>query len=113
MDTPHNNRSEQIEPKDRPAGESAKQFFPNIATVRAALEAAQIGVWSWDVAGNRLTWSSNLEPMHGMPAGGFARRSAGFVENIYSRAQGSVAHPLRLSRALPHTAARRPRRALA
>jgi len=90
MDTPDNNRSEQFEPEDRPARESAKQFFQDFATARAALEAAQIGIWSWDVAGNRLTWSSNLESMHGMPAGGFDGRYACFVENIHPDDRANV-----------------------
>ncbi|MPZ36528.1 MAG: GAF domain-containing protein [Rhizobiales bacterium] len=51
-------------------------FFPDAKLVEAALESAKIGVWSWDIASNRVIWSSNLEPARQLPAnacdGGFA-----------------------------------------
>ena len=45
----------------------AADFFPNFSTVRSALEAGRIGVWSWDLATNVVTWSSNMEAIHGLP----------------------------------------------
>src|SRR5262249_58789586 len=42
----------------------AAGFFPHFATVRSALEAGRIGVWSWDLATNTVTWSSNMEAIH-------------------------------------------------
>ena len=65
------------------AEETAKEFFPNFATVRAALEAGQIGVWCWDIAANTMTWSSNLEAIHGMPAGSFDGTYECFEKNIH------------------------------
>ncbi|MGA2891805.1 MAG: HWE histidine kinase domain-containing protein [Xanthobacteraceae bacterium] len=59
-----------------------KHFFPNFATVRAALESAQIGVWFWDSPANTVTWSSNLEALHGMSSGSFNGRYAGFMAAI-------------------------------
>ncbi len=47
----------------------AADFFPNFATVRSALEAGRIGVWSWNIATNVVTWSSNMEAIHGLPPG--------------------------------------------
>ena len=41
---PENDKSEKIEPA-RPAEHIAREFFANLATVRTALEAGQIGVW--------------------------------------------------------------------
>ena len=46
-------------------------FFPDSEVVEIALEAAQIGVWCWDIASNRVTWSSNLEGIHRLPGGSF------------------------------------------
>jgi PAS domain S-box-containing protein len=58
------------------------EFFPNFATVRSVLEAAQIGIWSWDIATNKVTWSSNLEAIHRLPAGSFDGTYASFERDI-------------------------------
>src|SRR5689334_8526637 len=59
------------QPNDRSADQQAKEFFSDFATVRAALDGARIGVWSFDIATCTLTWSSNLEAMHRLPPGSF------------------------------------------
>ena len=70
---------------DRAAGEtSAAAFFPDFATVRAALEAGQIGVWSWEVATNMVTWSSNMEAIHGLAPGTFDGTYAFFERDIHT-----------------------------
>ena len=55
-------------------------FFPETKLVESALESARIGVWSWDIASNRVTWSSNLEDIHRLPNGAFDGTLA-FVQN--------------------------------
>jgi PAS domain S-box-containing protein len=37
-----------------------------------ALEAAGMGVWDWNIATGEVRWSGELEPLHGLPRGGFA-----------------------------------------
>ncbi len=59
---------------------SKSQFFPDAKLVEAALESARIGVWSWDIASNRVIWSSNLESLHRLPNGSFDGTPA-FVQN--------------------------------
>ena len=71
MDVPDRSKSEITEPDARPVEQTAKEFFANFATVRAVLEAAQIGIWCWDIATNKVTWSSNLGAIHHRPAGSF------------------------------------------
>jgi two-component system CheB/CheR fusion protein len=39
--------------------------------LRLALDAGRMGVWDWDVATGRVVWSPTLEPLHGLPPGGF------------------------------------------
>lgn len=56
------------------------RFFPDGALVEAALEVAGIGVWSWDVGSDRVTWSRNLEEIHRLPPGSFDGTAA-FVHN--------------------------------
>ncbi|HEY7663707.1 MAG TPA: GAF domain-containing protein [Xanthobacteraceae bacterium] len=40
-------------------------FEAQLEGFRAALDAGQVGVWSWDLRSNRLTWSTRLEDVHG------------------------------------------------
>ena len=69
MDASDRDTGEEFEAEVRPLRQAGKHFFPSFATVRAALETGHIGIWSWDIASDKVTWSSNLETIHGMPLG--------------------------------------------
>jgi two-component sensor histidine kinase len=77
-------------PHERLADEIGKAFFPDFATIRAALEGARIGVWCWDVAADKVTWSSNLEAIHRLPPGGFDGTLAGFLRAVHPDDRSSV-----------------------
>ena len=36
-----------------------------------ALQAAQLGTWTWDMATGVTVWDERLEELHGLPPGGF------------------------------------------
>jgi PAS domain S-box-containing protein len=91
MAAPDRSKSKIAEPNDRRAEKTANEFFPNFTTVRAALEAAGIGVWSWDIATNTVTWSSNLEAIHHLPPGSFDGTYAGFERDIHRDDRAAVA----------------------
>jgi PAS domain S-box-containing protein len=57
--------------------------FPDPETLRAALESGKIGVWSWDVDGDAITWSPNLEAIHGLPPGSFDGSFAFFERDVH------------------------------
>ena len=78
-----------------PPPESARQFFPDFETIRLALESGKIGVWSWDIASNALTWSSNLEAIHGLDAGNFDGTFAFFERDIHPDDQAGVLSAIR------------------
>ena len=61
----------------------AAGFFPNFATIRSALEAGRIGVWAWDIATNAVTWSSNMEAIHGLAPGTFDGTYAFFERDVH------------------------------
>jgi PAS domain S-box-containing protein len=44
-------------------------FFPESELVSVALEAGQIGIWSWDIRTKRATWSTNIEDICGLTKG--------------------------------------------
>jgi PAS domain S-box-containing protein len=58
-------------------------YFPSFETVCIALTSGRIGVWSWDIASDRITWSSNLEAIHGLSPGSFDGTFAAFERDIH------------------------------
>src|SRR5690349_9241580 len=74
----------------RPAQDQAIELFPDFATVHEAFEAAQVGVWSWDLATDAVNWSSNLAALHGLPPRGFDGSYAGFLKVINEEDRAAV-----------------------
>ena len=74
----------------RPAQDQALELFPDFTTVHEAFEAAQVGVWSWDLATVSVNWSSNLAALHGLPPRGFDGSYAGFLKVINEEDRAAV-----------------------
>jgi PAS domain S-box-containing protein len=64
--------------------------FPDPDVVRVALDAGQVGIWSWDVKSNAVQWSANLEGIHGAPTGSFEGNFASFQKDIHPEDQPEV-----------------------
>jgi two-component sensor histidine kinase len=96
---PDRNKLENTKPAYRAAEEMTGEFFPDCATVESALVSAQIGVWSWDTATGKMTWSSNLEAVNGLPPGGFGGSFDSFLAGIHeddrARVQAAIMEALR------------------
>jgi PAS domain-containing protein len=60
-----------------------RPFFPHPELMSIALETGQIGIWSWDIASNRITWSTNVEEIHGLPGGRFDGALSDFENEIH------------------------------
>ncbi|MFN7140230.1 MAG: PAS domain S-box protein, partial [Limisphaerales bacterium] len=43
----------------------------NEARLRLALNTGHLGIWEWEINSNRITWSPNLEAIHGLLPGTF------------------------------------------
>jgi two-component sensor histidine kinase len=63
--------------------EAAGEPFPDLASVRRALEAGKIGIWSWEIGSDRIQWSGNLEAIHDGPAGSFDGTFSSFQDDIH------------------------------
>ena len=74
--------------------ETAAAFFPDLATVGVALSAGQVGVWSWDIATNVVTWSSNMETIHGLAPRSFDGTYTFFTRDIHEDDRASVAETI-------------------
>ena len=48
-----------------------------------ALEAANLGTWTWDMAAGTTAWDVRLEEMHGLPPGGFGGTFEDWLASLY------------------------------
>jgi PAS domain S-box-containing protein len=53
------------------------------ARLALAIEAAQLGTWTWDMAAGTTVWDARLEEMHGLEPGGFGGTYEDWVEALY------------------------------
>jgi PAS domain S-box-containing protein len=83
-----------VQPEGAP-DQVAAGFFPHFATVRSALEAGRIGVWSWDLATNTVTWSSNMEAIHRLAPGTFDGTYAFFERDVHEEDRPRVVQAIK------------------
>jgi len=75
----------------RPATPSlGPSFFAAPDLIPPALEAASIGVWTWDIATNCMTWSANLRDIHRLSLDGFGGTFSAFEKDIHPDDRASV-----------------------
>jgi len=67
-----------------------RSFFPDATLVEAALESANVGVWSWDIGSNRLCWSRNMESIRGLAPGSFDGTFKFFENDVHPQDQAQV-----------------------
>jgi two-component system CheB/CheR fusion protein len=60
-----------------------------------AMSAARMGVWDWDIGTGRVAWSGELEPLHGLPVGGFAGTYEAFRSLIHPEDRDRVETAIR------------------
>jgi PAS domain S-box-containing protein len=58
--------------------------------LRLALEAGRMGGWEWDVRSNRVTWSRELEAIHGLAPGSFAGTFEAYQADIHPEDRADV-----------------------
>lgn len=51
--------------------------------LQLALKAGRMGNWEWDVRANKVTWSDELEAIHGLPAGTFPGTFDAYEKDIH------------------------------
>ncbi|HEX5830136.1 MAG TPA: PAS domain-containing protein [Gemmatimonadaceae bacterium] len=62
---------------------------------RLALEAARLGTWDWDVASDRVVWSSMMERLFGIPIGSFGGTVECFRERVHPDDRAAVSDAVR------------------
>jgi len=51
--------------------------------LRLAMDAGKIGVWDWDIIGNKIIWSDRIYEIHGLKKNEFDGTVEGFINLIY------------------------------
>jgi PAS domain S-box-containing protein len=80
-----------------PARAAKAAAFPDLASMRVALDAGRVGVWSWDIKSNTVQWSANLEHIHDLPSGTFEGTFAAFEQDIHPEDRPEVIAAMRES----------------
>jgi len=60
-----------------------QRHFTSAAVLAEGLDAGGVGVWRWEVATGKLTWSHNLESVHRLRAGTFDGTFDSFARDIH------------------------------
>lgn len=70
--------------------------------LRLALKAGRMGTWSWDVQTNAVTWSPDLEAIHGLTPGTFAGTFEAFKADIHPDDRDGVVRAIEQALASTH-----------
>src|ERR1044072_4077244 len=79
------------------AGDAGPLGFPDLDSIRIAIDAGEIGVWSWDLTSNTMQWSGNFDS--GLSSGTFA----GFQNDIHPEDLPEVTAAIQESRSEERT----------
>src|SRR5215469_11785113 len=94
-----------IEPQQRKRVEGASTsslevvpplpFFADLDLMSIAVEAGKIGIWSWDIAANQATWSTNIEEICGLAKGTFNGSAAALENDVHPDDRAAVTAAMR------------------
>lgn len=65
-------------------------FFADAELICIALQAGRIGIWSWDIAAKRATWSSNVEAICGLPKDSLNETKMILEDDVHPEDRGAV-----------------------
>ena len=63
--------------------------------LRRALDAARMGVWTWSVESNTLTWDDNLRRLYGLAPGHSITSYDDFISRVHPDDRAKVSHTVR------------------
>ncbi len=64
-------------------------------SLKLALMAGQIGVWDWDVANERVTWSDRMYEIHGLKKGAFQEGIEQFLKLVHPDDRQAIRQSMR------------------
>ena len=73
---------------------SEARLIENEERLRLATQAGKVGVWDWDVRGNRVEWTEALYEIHGLKKGDFAGTVEGFASLVHPADRAKIREAL-------------------
>jgi PAS domain S-box-containing protein len=58
--------------------------------LRLATEAGKVGLWDWDIPGDRIVWTDSLYAVHGLSKEEFSQTFADWVSRVHADDRGAV-----------------------
>jgi PAS domain S-box-containing protein len=65
--------------------------------LRLATDAGGIGIWDWDIAADKVSWSDRVYDLHGLKPGQFGGTSADFSQLVHPDDRAAVWHEIELA----------------
>ncbi|HYD95228.1 MAG TPA: PAS domain S-box protein [Noviherbaspirillum sp.] len=65
--------------------------------LRLATDAGRIGIWDWDIASDRVTWSERVYELHGLAPGQFGGHAADFTQLVHPADRNGVWREIELA----------------
>jgi PAS domain S-box-containing protein len=65
--------------------------------LRLATGAGQIGIWDWDIAADKVTWSDRVYDLHGLAPGQFGGRSEDFTRLVHPDDRAAIWREIELA----------------
>src|ERR1041385_7808145 len=78
------------DPHEQATGGFGKPSFPDAESMGRVLEAGGVGVWSWDVKTDVVTWMGKLAQVHGIDTRDWSGSFADFQKVIHFEDQREV-----------------------
>jgi PAS domain S-box-containing protein len=72
------------------SGTKSVDAFPDPQSLGIALEAGRVGVWSWDIDSDAVTWSGNSAEIHGVSPENFDGTFTAFQSDIHPQDRPEV-----------------------
>ncbi|MCP5105593.1 MAG: PAS domain-containing protein [bacterium] len=71
-------------------GAQGEALYKSEERLRLALEAADIGIWDWNIKTGRITWSENMEKLLDLEPGSFDGSYEGFINTIHQEDRARI-----------------------
>jgi PAS domain S-box-containing protein len=83
-------QSQQLQRTLRRLQEASSRLSTQEERTSFALEAAQMGIWEWDIQTGEVAWSPELEHLHGVALGTFGGTFEDYLKDVHAADRESV-----------------------
>ena len=78
----------------RARAEAVRELERSRAMLHLATKAGRLGVWEWDILGDRISWTDSMFAMHGVSPDAFEPTRQGFLKVVHADDRERVRHSI-------------------